>query len=193
MKTYSLSEISKATGVSEVVLRQHVSRGQLRADKAGGRLMVAQADLDAYLATREVSSTAKALKAPSADVPREIGNMFARLPSSVVEAILGGMPTAKKAGSGDAFRKLSEQLPHQPVPEASGDPHWGFAIGYQHREAPRWKRVSDSTWSLDGVSWRWDGYEWVGSKPDATLGMGISPASPWSDQRPLAPARKVEK
>ena len=192
-KVYTVSQISEMTGTSESTIRQHIARGRLTAEKDGTRTFVTQAALDAYLTSDVLTETAAEVRKPGADVPREIGNMFSRLPAHVAEAILSGIPTSKKAGSPDAFITATEQLPRRAVPEEDGDPHWGYPIGYQHQEAPRWKRVSDSTWRLDDATWTWDGYDWIGTREGTGLRTGIAPSHPWADKRPLAPAKKVTK
>lgn len=196
MKTYSIAQIAEMTGSSEGTLRQHASRGHLRTMKQGTRSVVTQPDLDAYLSAEALVATVPKVRATNADVPREIGNMIARLPKAVGDAILEGLPTTKRAGSGEAYRKAVAKLPQYPAVADSGDVHWGYPIGYQHKTAPRWKRVSESTWNLDGASWSWNGFEWEGggSRDNVPpLGDGVSPASPYADQRPLAMSKKVDK
>jgi excisionase family DNA binding protein len=192
-QVYTVGQVAKLAGVNEATVRQHIVRGRLIAEKDGGRTLITQAALDAYLTEDALVETAAEVRKPGANVPREIGNMLARLPAHVAEAILAGIPTAKKAGSPDAFNMAIEQLPKREVPEEEGDPHAGYPIGHQHLEPPRWKRVSDSTWRLDDAAFTWSGSQWVGTRDGAFLGEGISPSSPWSDRRPLAPAKKVAK
>lgn len=190
---YTVSQVAKLTGVSEATLRQHIARGRLVAEKDGTRSIVTQASLDAYLAAGALSEAATEVRRPGADVPREIGNMLNRLPPHVAEAILAGVPTSKKAGSGEAFNRSIEQLPKRDVPEDAGDPHWGYPIGYQHLESPRWKRISETAWRIEDVTYSWNGFAWECSREGVEIGSDISPANPWSDRRPLAPAKRVTK
>jgi len=194
--TYTISQIAKMTGRSEATVRQHLSRGRLRASREGGRTTVSQADLDAYLSSEELVATAPKVRgAAGADVPREIGNMINRLPPHVAEAILDGIPTAKRQGGPDAFNRIAVTFATHDVPEESDDPHWGFPIGHQHADSPRWYRASASTWQLGEARWSWNGINWEGggSRAGVVLDEGLSPAHPWSDGRPLAPPKKVSK
>lgn len=196
MTTFSLKEASEKTGRSETILRKHIERGKLRATKEGNRSVIDSKDLDAYMTSEELSATAVAVLT-SSDVPREVGNMIARLPRPVAEAILMGMPTSKKAlGSPELFDRATRSLTrNRPSMQDNDDPHFGYPVGYQHTEAPRWKRTSNTTWSLEGAKWSWNGIEWEGggSRDGQSLGEGITPAHPASDRRPTPPPKAVVK
>lgn len=194
MTTYTIAEVAELTGRSEQTVRQHASRGRLAVLKDGLRTLVTQQALDAYMSVDALETAVEAVKAPEADVPREIGNMLSRLPPHVAEAILEGLPTSKRPGSGDAFARVTARLPERPVPEPSDDPHWGFPVGYQHVDAPRWKRSTKNAWSLGDATYSWNGFNWEGGgSRDGALPVDISPADPWSDRRPMAPPKKVSK
>lgn len=195
----TLQEASTRSGVAYALLKKHAQRGKLRTSKDGPRLLVEEADLDAYLAAEKLGRTAAAVEGqPVAVIAREFGNAIASLPSHVQAAILEGMPTQKSPGGSSApFKKAVEGIPKRvaapDVPE-DVDPHRGFAVGHQHRHAPRWKRTSSSTWSLDGASWSWNGMFWEGggSRDGQTLAVGISPAAPMADYRPIQPSKAVK-
>jgi excisionase family DNA binding protein len=198
MPKITLQQAAQVTGVSYPTLKKHAQRGKLRTQRGddGRSIVVDESDLEAYMA---VEHTTKAMEAATGEpMPvyvREIGNVIQRLPNKVIEAILAGMPVAKppKAGSSAPFLRAIEDIPRTPPgPEApADDPHFGYPIGYQHRAAPRWKRSSASTWSLDGASWSWNGLFWEGGgvHEGRNLEDGFSPANPDSVMRPLSPAR----
>ena len=193
-RQYTLSEAAEITGRSVSTLRQHIVRGRLIAEKDGNRTLIPSDRLDAYMSAETLIAAVPMVRI-STNVPKEIGNMIERLPPKVIEAILEGLPTSKKAGSGTAFRAISETLPHQGLPVESEDPHWGFSVGHQHVDAPKWKRMSANTWSLGDGRWSWNGIGWEGggSREGVILEEGMSPASPFADQRPLAPSEAVKK
>lgn len=196
MSTFTLKEVADKTGRSEAVLRKHMERGKLRTTKEGGRTVVDGDDLDAYMTSEELSATAVAVLT-SPDVPREIGNMIARLPRRVAESILMAMPTSKKVtGAPELVDKAMRGLAkNPPADEGSDDPHFGHPVGFQHAESPRWKRTTSTTWALGDAKWSWNGLEWEGggSRDGQSLGEGISPAAPASDRRPIAPSKAGAK
>jgi len=195
MSDISLQEAAARSGLPYQTLKKATQRGQLRARHEGARVFVDEDEFTAYMTSKQVSKAFD--EAPDAQSAfREVGNVIGRLPSHVQTAILEGMPTAKKQGSPEPFRKAIESVPKHPaVASISGYPHFGHPIGYQHAESPRWKRTSESTWSLDGSSWSWNGFMWEGGgeAEGRTLAEGISPGNPYSDLRPSGPGGVMAK
>lgn len=199
MADRTLQEFAAETGVAYATLKKHAQRGQLKTRREGARIFIADEDAETYMVAHGLEKAADAVREFGSEgeaAVREVGNVIARLPARVQTAILEGLPTTKKPGSPDAFLKAAAAVPQ--LPEVSGesdDPHFGRPIGYQHAESPRWKRVSESRWSLNGSSWDWNGLFWEG-KGDAegrAIGEGISPSNPFSDQRPLGPSSAKER
>lgn len=195
--TKTLAEVAEITGRPEATLRKHIQRGRLIATVEAGRSVVSDPDLDRYLTAEELTTTAETVRKPETNVPREIGNMIGRLPPSIANAILDGMPTQKKpAGDPEAFKKDTKNTRKNPPVEIDdSDPHRGYPIGYQHTEKPRWKRTSKSTWSLDGATFAWNGMGWEGggARDGMLLTDDVSPADPYSDKRPLGPPKAGAK
>lgn len=186
--SHTLAEVAEQTGKTQTILRKHIERGKLRATKDGPRLLIEDEDLEDYLASDIFEEASVAVQQNKNSW--EIGNIIAKLPVRLRNAISDGMPTAKKAGSPDAWIAATNDIPKQRVPVQDGDPHWGFTVGYQHLEEPRWTRNNSSTWSIGGASYSWDPAGiWVGggTKEGIFLPDDISPANPDTHFRPLAP------
>lgn len=195
--SYTLAEVAAKTGKSQVNLRKMIERGQLEAEKAGGRVMVTEEALDRLLGAQILEDAADEVRLGNT---HEVGNIFARLPNQIANAILAGIPQSgsnpKKPGDSKAWQKATEGIPRHVYPETDpDDPHMGFEVGHRHRTSPRWTRSSKNTWSLGDASWTWNGFLWEGggSKVGMTLDQSISPAHPDATMRPLAPSPSVAK
>lgn len=199
MADRTLQEFAAETGVAYATLKKHAQRGQLKTRREGARIFIADEDAATYMLAHGLEKAADAVRefGSEADAAlREVGNVIARLPARVQTAILEGLPTTKKPGSPDAFIKAAAALPQLPgVSGESDDPHFGHPVGYQHKESPRWKRTSATTWSLGESSWIWNSLFWegAGEAEGRALAEGISPANPYSDQRPLGPSSAKER
>jgi excisionase family DNA binding protein len=101
--TWTLAEAAEKTGRSQAVLRKHIERGKLRATKDGSRTVIADEDLDRYLASEELERTATALQVTESLEP--LGKLLSRLPPAIQQAILDGMPSGKKQGGPEPFLK----------------------------------------------------------------------------------------
>ena len=193
----TLQEVATKTGQSYDLLKKHAQRGRIKTYKEGGRIMVADADLDAYLASQELGAVVEVAGRPATIYGRDLGNTISRLPTSVQSALLEAMPTSKNgAGHPELVEKAVANLGpgyvHQSVPEVDPeDPHCGFPVGYRHASSPRWGRTSEDTWELNGATLTWTGLFWVAggswANSDRSFGEGISPASPHAEMRPLTP------
>jgi len=203
MADLTLQQVAEITGVHYANLKKQSQRGQLRTKTVDGRLYVTQEDLDAYQAAKGFGELhEKVVGQTLPTVAREAGNSIARMPAAVRGAILDGLPASKKPGSPDPYLAAVKKYPRQePVPITSDDPHFGFEVGYQHEETPRWKRRSASTWALGKATWTFspnpkggDGV-WIGggSREGAHLAEGFSPANPYSEYRPLAGSESVDR
>ncbi len=53
---YSLAELEAATSLSVDFLRDEIRRGNLRAHKAGARVVILTADFESYLTARQAGS-----------------------------------------------------------------------------------------------------------------------------------------
>lgn len=190
----TLAEVSEKTGKSQVALRKMIERGQLAAEKESGRLVISDEAFEALLGASVLEDAADEIRLGNT---HEVGNIFARLPNRIAAAILEGMPSQKnKTGTPQPYLKATEGVRRVKQPPFDpDDPHMGFPVGHRHTHAPRWKRSSKSTWSLDGASWTWNGFMWEGSgeRTGMQLGDGISPAHPDSTLRPLPPSPSVAK
>lgn len=207
MAERNLTEIAEQEKIPIERLRKHIQRGKLKATRQeDGRYTITDGDWATYLTVEKLGEVGESLQetvVPAkklAQQVREIGNLFGNLPPAIANAILAGMPTTKKPGGDpEGVAKAFEAAGARPNPpdlvETSDDPHFGHPIGYQHKASPRWKRVSASTWELDGAKWSWNGFGWEGSGTvaDRTLGEGVNPAAPAVDRRPLAPSKPVKR
>lgn len=197
--THSIPEAAAILGISYATLRKHISRGKIATTTIDGRARITQEAIDAYVAQRDLSTAVREMtgKEP-VKAGLEFGNSISRLPQTVRDAILDGIPTTKRQGGPEAFRKATKGLNRREVPEVpeTTDPHRGFPVGHRHADTPRWKRIDGDTWSADGSSWTWNGLFWeAGGKIEGRgpLPDGISPADPNSDRRPLIPSTQVKK
>lgn len=196
--SHTLAEIAEITGKSQAVLRKHIERGKLAVSKDGNRILVEDEALEAYQASDIFEEASVASQTKNG---WEVGNIIARLPTRFLNAILDGIPTAKKAGSPTAWEAATIDVPKRPTPVKDGDPHWGFKVGHQHNDEPRWARSNSNTWRLGDATFTWDPEmkAWVGGGVrsgvylhDDLEGEGnISPANPATHFRPLAPPGAV--
>jgi excisionase family DNA binding protein len=124
--THSLAEVAEKTGRSQAVLRKHIERGKLRATKDGGRTVIADEDLDRYLATEELERTAHALVTTESIEP--LGTLLVRLPISIQQAILDGMPSGKKQGGPEPFKAAVARHKGEDLPKAPAS-DWEAKIG----------------------------------------------------------------
>ncbi len=195
MPDLTLNEVAERTGQSLETIRKHAQRGKLVTSKSGTSVTVSEAAFDAYLAASGLRKAAD--KVERTGKVREAGNILAKLPDHVARAILDGLPTSKKPGNGEMFKKATRNVSKNvEMPEPSDeDPHNSAPIGWQWSESPRWKRVDENSWKLGSAVWRWNGLAWEGSGTveGRMLGDGISPASPYSDKRPMEPSKAVTK
>ena len=203
--SHTLQEVAKITGLPYAVVKKHSQRGKLRSMLAGRTRVVSDDDLAAYQAAMSLEKVAGELRTVDGDTKPlktaslEAGNHIARLPSNIRTAILDGMPKTGKgghAGKAEAFLASIEGVPHrEPLeePDEDVDPHGGKPVGFQWDEAPRWKRVSETTWAIGQAKWIWNGIGWegAGAVDGRDLGEGVSPANPYSQKRPLAPSQKA--
>jgi excisionase family DNA binding protein len=185
--THSLQEVAELTGRSQAVLRKHIERGKLRATKDGSRTTISDDDLDRYLAADELDKTSHALTTTDDLTP--LSTLLARLPPKIQQAILDGMPSGKKQGSPEPFKKAVADLRGDTLPVAGADaddPHQGHPRGFAHSSAPRWKRTGPSTWTLGKRTFSWNGFGWEGGQDaeGTELEEGISPANGQPDLRP---------
>lgn len=187
--SHTLSEVAEKTGRTQAMLRKHIQRGKLRAQKDGTRVIIEDADLDAYLGSDILEEAAAAAAAGNA---REIGNSIARLPPRILASILDGIPTQKKAGSPEPFRNATNDVPKTAFADnIDGDHNWSFPVGHQHVDAPRWKHVKTDVWAIGEKEYSWNGWWWAGSD-GVEIGEAFSPAHPDAHFRPLAPGSKVK-
>lgn len=200
--SHTLQEVAKATGRPYAVVKKHAQRGKLRTTKEGRAVVVTDDDLALYQASEGLERVAVELRVVEGDTTSlreasgEAGNAIARLPPKVAQAILDGIPRTGKGGHGgspEPFRKATRDIPRPEiviVEPSDEDPHAGHPVGFAWKENPRWERVSPLTWAIGEASWTWNGMGWEGSGSNKgkTLGVGISPASPYSERRPLSPS-----
>ena len=193
--SYTLAEVAERTGKTQANLRKLIERGQLRAEKESGRLMVSDEALEALLGGEVLDQAADEVRAGKT---HEVGNTIARLPGRILSAILEGAGSTSKparAPSPEPFRRATEGVPRQEVPVETDDPHWGFPVGHRFVDGPRWQRKNKNTWVCGDGSYTWNGFLWEGggSREGVTLAEGISPANPDSHFRPLAPSPSQAK
>lgn len=192
----SLQSAAQMTGIAYATIKKDAQREKLRVTREGGKVFTTEEDLEVYVAGKQIVRIVESTAGQPADVfPREIGNGIANLPPRLLNAILDGIPTAKKPGGSAAYLRERAAVPHAPpsvVPDPD-DPHNGYPVGYQHTQAPRWKRTSESTWSLAGATWSWNGLFWEGggTRVDSTLGEGVSPSNPDTHFRAAATSKAV--
>lgn len=190
--SYTLAEVADRTGKTQANLRKLIERGQLIAEKEGGRTVITDEALDNFMGGGILDQAADEVRAGKAI---ETGNTIARLPPKILSAILEGLPTSKKpAGSPEPWLTATKGLHKQELPVETDDPHWGFKVGHRHVDGPRWERKNKNTWVHDDASWTWNGFLWEGggSRSGITLAEGISPAHPNTHFRPLAPGNVVK-
>lgn len=188
MSRTTLQEISRTTGIEVSTLKKHAQRGKLKTSRDGTRVMVDDADLEAYLASEEVARTADSVRGKSMDdVADDISSMIARMPQSAKDAILRRMTTERPKAIRDvklmSVALVSDPLPGQEFKVVKPEPtdaHFGFPVGYQHPDDPKWKRVSETAWRLKGQTYSWNGLFW---DPDCVLG---GPSNPDPKKRPQA-------
>lgn len=186
MAEIPLIQASKITGIAYATLKKQSQRGQLRVKMIDGRTYVEEDDLQAYMATREFADLHPRIVGQELNtVAREAGSMVARLPEKVRGAMLDGIPTE---------RKVEALLDAMDVVQESDDPHFGFDVGYTHKENPKWKRVNAGQWKLGSATWTFSpdpnhlGRDtWIGggSREGAQLAPGFSPSNPHRYLRPL--------
>ena len=197
MADHTLGEVATKTGQTLETVRKHVQRGKLVATKSGSAVTVSDEALDAYIASSGLRQAA--MKVEATQQVREAGNVIAKLPVHVVEAILAGIPMGKKkVGDSVAFQRATADLPMTEtgvVEPTDENPHGGTKVGFQWQEAPRWKRVTENGWKLGDAIWAWNGLGWEGqgSMEGRVLGDGISPANPYSAKRPMEPSKPAGK
>ena len=192
--TLTLQEVAQRTGRPYAVLKKHAQRGKLITHRDGARTVIEESDLEAYLLSEHLSEAVdRAEGQPLDTVTREVGNTIGRAPQFVIDSIIAGIPTQKKPGSSTAFKTAIESIPKRQIEDVSGpvdpdDPHCGFPIGWIHQFQPKWARVNSSRWSLGDAWYVWNGIFWEGGgvREGVILGEGQSPASPYSDCRPLS-------
>lgn len=200
--SHTLQEVAQITGKPYAVVKKHAQRGKLGTTRDGRSVLVTDDQLALYQSAEALDELSDAVRASNGTgTPQlvEAGNVIARLPSPVLNAILEGLPLTGKpkprAGGPEPFREASRAVPHKgPVAEPTeDDPHNSKPIGFAWRDTPRWKRTDETTWSLSGTTWTWNGMLWEGggSAEGRTLGEGISPASPYSHLRPSSPPRRA--
>jgi hypothetical protein len=89
MAEMTLTAAAEATGIPYDTLKKHAQRGQIRTSKdADGRPMIAQEDLEVYVAARNLTAAIdRAEGEPAAVFSREIAAAFGGLPASLKQAI----------------------------------------------------------------------------------------------------------
>jgi hypothetical protein len=203
MPDQTLKDAADATGISYTALRQDAARGKLKTTRDGQRTMVSDENLAAYLASKGLRRVAESIERDTTrtvtNEVRELGNIFANLSPALQSAILEGIPRTSNGktsgGNAEAWRRATKNRPEAAdIVETSDDPHFGHPIGFQHKTSPRWKRISESTWELNGATVSWNGFLWEGGGIWAGRTIedeSVSPGAPASDRRPLAPSKPV--
>lgn len=201
-EVYTLQQVAQLTRQSYMVVKKHAQRGKLQTVVQGRNRVVTEDGLAAYQAAEGLERVAEGVRGPETDqnalktlreASKEAGNAISRLPPKVRDAILDGMPKTGKgghAGKSEPFRNaVGGEIRDAEVLEEPDDdnPHGGKPVGFQWRETPRWKRTSESTWSLDGALWTWNGLMWEGGgkAEGRSLADDVSPANPYADKRPM--------
>lgn len=205
MTDLTLKEAADKAGISYAGIRKDAERGKIKTTRDGQRTMVSDEALAAYMASKSLVRLSESIASNgkmsnlTAGV-RELGNIWANLDPKIQQAILDGVPRTSNGkvsgGNSEAWRRATKGRRERPVVEASDDPHFGHPIGYQHHTTPRWKRTSESTWSLGDVTWSWNGLVWEGGGAAAGRVISddsVSPAAPASDRRPLGPSKVVAR
>jgi len=197
-----LKDAADKAGISYAAMRKDAERGKIKVKRDGNRTVTTDEDLAAYMASKGLAKLADTLgdtKAVTAGV-RELGNIWANLDPKLQAAILDGIPKTSNGkvsgGNAEAWKRATKGRREVSVTEESPDPHFGHPVGYRHRQTPRWGRISESTWELDGATYSWNGLVWEGGgKAEGRVlsDDNVSPAAPASDRRPLAPSKAVAR
>ena len=199
--SHTLQEVASITGKPYAVIKKHAQRGKLGTIRDGRSVLVTEDQLALYQSAEALDGLSDAVRARNGTgTPAliEAGNVIARLPSPVLNAILEGMPLTGKpkprAGGPEPFREISKTVAHKAqVPEPTDDdPHGSKPIG-SHGVTRRAGSGPATRRGACGVTWTWNGLLWEGggSAEGRQLGEGITPASPYSHLRPSSPPRRA--
>jgi excisionase family DNA binding protein len=193
----TLQRAAERAGIPFETFRKAAQRGHIRTVREGERVLVESDDLDLYLATQKLKEAIPLAQTDTERFIRDVGNAIARMPTQIQQGILEGIGHGKVQASPEPARRAMKAFPktQEAPPHEVDDPHFGNPVGYRHSSRPAWKRISASTWRLGDATWSWNGLGWEGggSAAGRALGDGISPASPYADQRPMTSSEPVPR